>query len=218
MLKTPTFDNLNLNDRVYLYLRDQIVQNQLKPGSRIDYDELMADLGVSRTPLRDALNRLKHDNLIEVRPRSGTFVSTPSKKDIEDIYDVRKPLEAAAVQLAAPHIPKDRYEWLLEEARQVETELENGNIEPFFLSDRNLHRTLISYSHNNRLISIMDSLELQIKRFGIMMTTNLDRPFRAVELHKKIITAMFHAEIDKARSLMEQHIEEVKRDILSDYA
>ncbi|MFP3416461.1 GntR family transcriptional regulator, partial [Bacillus sp. SIMBA_074] len=79
---------------VYLYLRDKIVHNNLKPGSRIDYDELMAELGVSRTPVRDALNRLQIDNLIEVRPRSGTFVSTPNKKAIEDLYNVRKPLES----------------------------------------------------------------------------------------------------------------------------
>jgi DNA-binding GntR family transcriptional regulator len=216
--KTITFDNLNLHERVYLYLRDKIVHNNLKPGSRIDYDELMAELGVSRTPLRDALNRLQLDNLIEVRPRSGTFVSTPNRKDIEDIYNVRKPLESTAVELAATFIPQDCYRQLMEEAEHAEKELKKGKIESFFVSDRNLHRTINSYSNNSRLITIMDSLEVQIKWFGIIMTKNFDRPYRAIEMHKNIVTAMQDGKIDEAKRTMEQHIEEVKKDILSDFS
>ncbi|MGG1662006.1 GntR family transcriptional regulator [Brevibacillus sp. NRS-1366] len=217
MGKTGMFDNLNLHERVYLYLRDKIVHNDLKPGSRIDYDELMAELGVSRTPVRDALNRLQMDNLIEVRPRSGTFVSTPNKKAIEDLYNVRKPLESMAVELAAPYIPDECYLALLEEAELAEEQLKKGNPDVFFASDRNFHRTLISYSDNTRLIAIMDSLEVQVKWFGIIMTKNLDRPYRAIEMHKKIVAAMRDKKIDEAKRTMEMHIEEVKLDIMSDY-
>ncbi|MFM1653171.1 GntR family transcriptional regulator [Brevibacillus sp. B_LB10_24] len=217
LFKPGVFDNLNLHERVYLYLRDKIVHNQLKPGSRIDYDELMAELGVSRTPVRDALNRLQLDNLVEVRPRSGTFVSTPSKKAIKDLYNVRKPLESLAVELAAPFIPDDCYLRLLEEAELAEEELRKGNPTAFFESDRNFHRTLISYSDNTRLIVIMDSLEVQVKWFGILMTKNLDRPYRAIEMHKKIVTAMRDKKIQEAKQLMDMHIEEVKQDIMSDF-
>ncbi|MFE1630630.1 GntR family transcriptional regulator [Brevibacillus reuszeri] len=215
--KSGMFDNLNLHERVYLYLRDKIVHNNLKPGSRIDYDELMAELGVSRTPVRDALNRLQIDNLIEVRPRSGTFVSTPNKKAIEDLYNVRKPLESTAVELAAPHLSEESYLALLKEAEQAEAELGKGNPDLFFAHDRNFHRTLISHSDNSRLIAIMDSLEVQVKWFGIIMTKNLDRPHRAIEFHKNIITAMQAKKIQEAKRLMEMHIEEVKLDIMSDY-
>lgn len=217
MGKSGMFDNLNLHERVYLYLRDKIVHNDLKPGSRIDYEELMTELGVSRTPVRDALNRLQIDNLIEVRPRSGTFVSTPNKKAIEDLYNVRKPLESMAVELAAAHIPGECYLSLLEEAELAEEELKKGNPDVFFASDRNFHRTLISYSDNTRLIAIMDSLEVQVKWFGIIMTKNLDRPYRAIEMHKTIVTAMRDKRIDEAKRTMEMHIEEVKLDIMSDY-
>ncbi|GED68450.1 GntR family transcriptional regulator [Brevibacillus reuszeri] len=215
--KTGMFDNLNLHERVYLYLRDKIVHNSLKPGSRIDYDELMAELGVSRTPVRDALNRLQIDNLIEVRPRSGTFVSTPNKKAIEDLYNVRKPLESTAVELAAPHLSDESYLALLEEAERAEVELKKGNPDVFFAHDRHFHRTLISHSDNSRLIAIMDSLEVQVKWFGIIMTKNLDRPYRAIEMHKSIVHAMRDNKIDEARQLMELHIEEVKQDIMSDF-
>ncbi|HLO11710.1 MAG TPA: GntR family transcriptional regulator, partial [Pseudoneobacillus sp.] len=88
MVEKLLFDNLNLNERVYVHLREKIINNVLKPGSKIEYEQLMVELGISRTPLRDALNRLQHDKLIEIKPRSGTYVGIPTPKDIQEVYDV----------------------------------------------------------------------------------------------------------------------------------
>lgn len=217
MENKPFFDNLNLHERVYMYVRDKIVNNELKPGSRIDYEELITELGVSRTPLRDALNRLQHDKLIEVKPRSGTFVSVPRPKDIEEIYDVRKPLECLAVKLSAQNLSKETYESLLDETDEVEAELNRGNVETFFQSDRNLHKLLIEKADNSRLVTIMNSLEVQIKWFGVIMTINVDRPLQANEMHRKLIKAMYDGRIDDAVKIMGTHIDEVKQDILHDF-
>ena len=134
-----------------------------------------------------------------------------------DLYNVRKPLESTAVELAAPHLSDESYLALLEEAERAEVELKKGNPDVFFAHDRHFHRTLISHSDNSRLIAIMDSLEVQVKWFGIIMTKNLDRPYRAIEMHKSIVHAMRDNKIDEARQLMELHIEEVKQDIMSDF-
>lgn len=217
-ITTMEFDNSNLYDRVYIYLRDKILYSQLKPGSRIDYHQITDELKVSRTPVRDALNRLQQDGLVEVKPRSGSYVSTPQVKDIVDIYDLRKALERQAVELAALNISKDTLTSLLEEANQVESAIKRGETNSFFQADRNLHRTIIRHSNNQRLISIMDNLEMQIKWFGIIMTRNLDRPLQANDMHKKILHALLHSKINKAQLLMEEHIEEIKQSILSDYS
>jgi GntR family transcriptional regulator, rspAB operon transcriptional repressor len=217
MENKPIFDNLNLHERVYMYVRDKIINNELKPGSRIDYEELISELGVSRTPLRDALNRLQHDKLIEVKPRSGTFVSVPRPKDIEEIYDVRKPLECLAVKLSAQNLSKETYIRLLDETDDVEAELNRGNVETFFQSDRNLHKLLIQKADNSRLVTIMDSLEVQIKWFGVIMTINVDRPLQANEMHRKLIKAMHDGRINEAVEIMGTHIDEVKQDILHDF-
>jgi GntR family transcriptional regulator, rspAB operon transcriptional repressor len=217
MENKPFFDNLNLHERVYMYVRDKIINNELKPGSRIDYEELISELGVSRTPLRDALNRLQHDKLIEVKPRSGTFVSVPRPKDIEEIYDVRKPLECLAVKLSAQNLSKEKYVRLLDETDDVEAELNRGNVETFFQSDRNLHKLLIEKADNSRLVTIMDSLEVQIKWFGVIMTINVDRPLQANEMHRKLIKAMHDGRINEAVQIMGTHIDEVKQDILHDF-
>ncbi|MBP1932080.1 GntR family transcriptional regulator [Ammoniphilus resinae] len=212
------FDNLCLNDRVYLYLRDQIIQNKLKPGTRIHYDDFTQKLGVSRTPLRDALNLLQQQGLVEVKPRSGSFVATPKVKDIEDIYDVRKPLECQAIRLAAKHIPKVRIQALLLEAEEAEKALKNGDVEPFFEADRHLHDTIITYSNNSRLISIMETLSSQIKWFGVLNTTNFDRPFQANEQHKEILKALEKGDIGAAVESMGRHIEEIKECIIADFS
>ncbi|MBD7964902.1 GntR family transcriptional regulator [Fictibacillus norfolkensis] len=217
MENKPFFDNLNLHERVYMYVRDKIINNELKPGSRIDYEELISELGVSRTPLRDAINRLQHDKLIEVKPRSGTFVSVPRPKDIEEIYDVRKPLECLAVKLSAQHLSKETYKSLLDETDEVEAELNRGNVETFFQSDRNLHKLLIVNADNSRLLTIMNSLEVQIKWFGVIMTINVDRPLQANEMHRKLIKAMHDGRVEEAIQIMGAHIDEVKHDILQDF-
>jgi GntR family transcriptional regulator, rspAB operon transcriptional repressor len=217
MENKPFFDNLNLHERVYMYVRDKIINNELKPGSRIDYEELISELGVSRTPLRDAINRLQHDKLIEVKPRSGTFVSVPRPKDIEEIYDVRKPLECLAVKLSAQHLSNETYKRLLDETDEVEAELKRGNVETFFQSDRNLHKLLIVNADNSRLLTIMNSLEVQIKWFGVIMTINVDRPLQANEMHRKLIKAMHDGRVEEAIQIMGTHIDEVKHDILQDF-
>ncbi|MBP1931138.1 GntR family transcriptional regulator [Ammoniphilus resinae] len=218
MEKHIEFDNSNLHERVYLYLRDKIMQNQLPPGSRISYERLREELGVSKTPLRDAINRLQQDGLVEVRPRSGTYVNTPKVHDIIEIYDVRKSLERTAVQLAAPMIPKEVLESLLDEAEEAEEEIQKGNRERFFIADRNLHQTIIKYSGNKRLITFMDTLEVQIRWFGIIIAKNFDRPTQANDMHKKILQAMYQLDIPQAQRLMEEHIEEIKLYTVADYS
>ncbi|TDF93171.1 GntR family transcriptional regulator [Paenibacillus piri] len=213
-----TFDNSNLYERVYVYLRDKILNNELQPGSKIVYEHFLAELGVSRTPLRDAINRLKQDGLIEVKARSGSYVYFPNAKDIEELYDVRKALECQALLTAATTLTKSRLEALLREADEAETAIKKGDIQPFFEADRNLHRTIIEHSNNRLLISIMSTLELKIKWFGVIITKNFDRPLQANDMHKRILRALYESDHEKANALMSDHIEEIKRYTMGDYA
>lgn len=127
------FDNSNLHERVYVYLRDKILNNELKPGSKIIYEDIIKELGVSRTPLRDAINRLKQDGLIDVKPRSGSYVNLPNVKDIEDLYDVRKALELKALTIAARTMSKAQIQLLIDEADRAEESIRKGDMKPFFL-------------------------------------------------------------------------------------
>jgi DNA-binding GntR family transcriptional regulator len=213
-----TFDNRNLYERVYLHIKNKILNNELKPGSRVEYDSLIEELGVSRTPLRDALNMLDQEGLIEIRPRAGTFISTPKAKDIEEIYDIRKGLERQAVHLASSFISNADLLQLKQEVEEADIAMKKGDLQPFFRSDRNFHQTIIRHSRNQRLIEIMDRLEAQVKWFGIIMTINYDRPTQASDMHNRILTAMIDSNVEKAKELMEDHIDQVKNSILEDFS
>lgn len=212
------FDNRNLNDRIYYYIRDLIVKNEFKPGSRIKYNELINMLGVSRTPLRDAINRLERDGLVEVKARSGTYVSVPKAKDIIEIYDLRRALELLALELSFNSIKREELERLMEEANDAELAIDKGDTEPFFQADRKFHRLFIHRSNNTRLIQIMEMLEVQIEWFRVIITKNFDRPKQANDKHKKIIEALYNEDLNKAKELMAAHIEEIKKYTISDFS
>lgn len=218
MEKTIGFDNSNLYERVYLYIRDKILSNELKPGTKINYDDFIKELGVSRTPLRDAINRLQRDGLIEVKPRSGSYICLPKVKDIEDIYNVRKALECEAIQIATTTIPDQVLKDLLIEADHAERSIQLGDVKPFFQADRNFHRTIIHYSENELLTNIMTTLELKIKWFGIIITKNFNRPIQANEMHKRILSAILARNSIEAKNLLEKHIDEIKFYTMNDYA
>jgi DNA-binding GntR family transcriptional regulator len=218
LLADTSFDNRNLNEKVYIYLRNKIIHNELPPGTRIHYDELIEELGVSKTPLRDALNRLQQDGLIEIRPRSGTFVKVPNAKDIEDMFEVRKALERQAVALAMKHMKKEDIFQLYEQLNNVEQAIAKRQFHIFFSSDRNLHQTIIDCSRNQRLSQIMYSLEAQIAWIAVITAKNHERPHLANEMHKQILKAMLDGKVELAQHLMEEHIEQVKNSALSDFS
>jgi len=211
------FDNSNLNERVYLYVRDRILTNVYKPGDQISYEQLIQELGVSRTPLRDAINRLTQDGLIEVKPRSGSYVYMPNAQDIGELYDVRKALECQAIEAAVPRMPPEELQGLLREAEIADEAIKQGNVQRFFEADRRFHRTIIERSGNRLLAGMMETLELKIQWFGVIIT-KFDRPQQANDSHKRIMRAMERGDAASARRLMEEHIEEIKRYTIGDYS
>jgi DNA-binding GntR family transcriptional regulator len=210
------FDNSNLSERVYFYLRDKILSNALKPGSKINYDELCNEIGISRTPLRDAINLLKQDGLVEVKPRSGTYVCLPKLKDIEEIFDVRKALEIQALK-GSSNISKKSLNHLMKATEHAEHELQLGNLQPFLETDRKLHQAILQHSNNHLLISIMDTLETKIKWLGAFTAQSIERPMQANNEHKAILKALYESNIEEAIRLMETHIDEFKRYTIEDY-
>lgn len=203
-----------------MYLRQKIITNQLTPGSRINYDELGVELGISKTPLRDAINRLAQDGLVEIKPRSGTFVTVPNIKDAIEVYDVRKALERQVIALAINRIPRKVIKELLELNQNAEKLfLANGDFQAFLDSDREIHQTLIRYSDNSRIINIMDTMNAQISWFGFLIIDRLrERATEAIDIHRDILEAMLNLNVELAMNLMDYHIEGIKLTAISDFS
>lgn len=201
----------NLNRQVYKYIQNKIITNQLEPGSRINYDELANEVGVSITPVRDALNWLQKDGFVEIKSRSGAFVKSLNYKDVEEILHVRNALEREVVSLATPHMPLTILEEFLQKTYDLEAEINDNNFEKFIDADRLFHQTIASYSNNKRIIELLDMADTQSKWIASKLVQNRERFLQANQHHRDIIKAMMDQDIESAQKNMVHHIMEIKR-------
>ncbi|MEW9672633.1 GntR family transcriptional regulator [Ammoniphilus sp. 3BR4] len=207
-----------LSDQVYVIIRDRIINNLLKPGTRLNFIELQEELKISKTPLREALNRLNMEGLVDVKPRSGSYITVPTKQDIIEIYDLRQAIEMKAVQLAIEHLPESALFDLQKEILHAEDMIKQGEYEYFMKSDTNFHGTILKYCGNVRIQNVMSTIESHIRWFGVITATTEERMYHSSRRHKQILEALFDKNGKLARDLLEIHIEEVKLDMLDDYS
>jgi len=206
-----------LSEQIYRLLRDRIVHGQLEPGRRIDLPAVIAELGISKTPLREALARLEIDGLVITKPRSGTFVARLTVKDIREVCDLRRGIEWAAAADAARAIPDDVLHELRTEIVEAERKAEDGDYEPFFTSDQRLHQAIVTYSGNDRLIRVRDSVEAYVQWMRVVGATGAHRISGSTRRHLEIVDAMLARKPSAAASKLATHIDEVKNWTIEDF-
>ena len=212
------FMHISLSESVYQILREQIITQQLKPGTRLLEENIAEDLNVSRTPVREALTMLAKDGLVKWIPRRGMFVIQLGRKDVEEVYDIRRALEGLAVELATPHIPDSDLEVMWETLKESEREFEAGNSRPFVESDTVFHDQICAASQNSRLIEQLSIIHDCILIFRTWEGAHY-RPGTecAIKEHRKILDVLAKRDPQLARGEIEQHIEKVKRRLLEHY-
>ena len=149
---------LPLRDVVFNTLRDAILTGKLEPGERLMENQLAEKLGVSRTPIREALRMLELENLVELTPRKGAQVLDMSEKDVVNVLEIREVLEGLATQLACKKMTNE----LLQELKQAEQEMEQSvqqeNIEKMVNADERFHDVIFLSTENEKLIQIFNNL------------------------------------------------------------
>lgn len=202
----PKFGQATLNQRVYRELRQLVISGNIAPGTQLEEQALAGNMGVSRTPLREAIAQLVTDGLVENRPYRGNFVRSFTVKQVRDLYVVRQALEGCAVRLAVPHLIESRLIVLRDILADVQLALEAGELTWYGTADRRFHNTLISYSENQTLIECLERLSLQIQ---IVRTMANDDPavVRRTALERpRILAALEARNAELAARLMEEHI------------
>ncbi len=132
-------DQRNIDSRIYDILTEQIVSGVLAPGTRITEEQFAAELGVSRTPVREAMRRLAQDELVELLPRRGIRVKQLSRNDAIEIYEIRSELEALAARRAATKMTAQDIKALEAQAVKAKADLAEGNAEAAFAFDAAAH-------------------------------------------------------------------------------
>lgn len=203
-----------LRELVFESLREAIISGQLRPGERMMEIQLAEEMGVSRTPVREAIRKLELEGLVVMIPRKGAYVAGLSMKDIADVFEIRGALEGLAAQLAAERITENELEEMERYLVKISEEIEIGDINRVVETDTDFHTLLYKASRNNRLVQIISNLREQIQRFR---TTSLSYPGRmkiALEEHRKIVEAISARDVELARNLAQEHIENAENSMM----
>ncbi len=160
-------DFLPLRDVVFKTLRQAILRGELKPGERLLEIHLADKLGVSRTPIREAIRKLELENLVVMIPRKGAVVADITEKSLRDVLEVRRALEALAVKLACEKIQEDDIEELKTAAKEFEAALKKGDVTVFAEADVKFHDIIYRATDNERLIQLLYNLREQMYRYRV---------------------------------------------------
>ncbi|TMR36832.1 GntR family transcriptional regulator [Nonomuraea zeae] len=206
----------SIADQLYGILSDRITTGAYAPGARLDPQAVAAEFGVSRTPVREALARLEHDQLIVTRPRSGTFVARPGVADVHEVCQLRKGIEWVATGIAAAAMPLEQIADLRAEAVEALQRAERGDYEPFFASDSRLHNEIVAATGNARLIKARTSTEPFVQWLRVLGATGPHRIAGSTRRHLEILDAMAARDATTAQQAAAVHLDEVEEWTIAD--
>lgn len=181
-----------MRDEVYDILREWIMVGELEPEEKLRDQELSELLGISRTPIREALLRLEDDGLVVTKANRWTLVSPIDLKEAENIYSIVKTLECLAVEQGFQHISKMDIIELEKLNETFKKEMQRGDIISTFQVDNEFHDKIVNAANNYELSNILTNLRVKIRRFEIYFFSNSEDSYNE---HQKIIDAL------KARDL-----------------
>jgi DNA-binding GntR family transcriptional regulator len=197
----------------YEAIKAEILTNRLRSGDPLPLERFVEELGLSRTPLREAVLRLEKEGLVEVRPRMGTFVSHLDLREIQEMYEVRRELEGLAARLAAGRVQPER---LAEVERELTAQRLNGKVNYQALSEagQSLHRLIVESCGNLVLARFIRSLQDHFTRFRSL---SLDIPEKILSSHREhlqILKALKQGDGEKAEKLIHEHFDHAGRFLL----
>jgi DNA-binding GntR family transcriptional regulator len=207
----------DLTERTYRVLKDKILRGELKPGAQISVPQVALALGVSRTPVNDALKRLASDGLVEIVPRQGSFVTEMTAREVAEIYDMRLMIElyAAETIIEAPRVAQ-----FLDAVSSPMIAMEqaiDGNTfrdyESFTVNDREFHTALVKLTGNHRLMRTYTQLHVHAHGARIHFLDHDDAQ-QAHNQHKAIVEAFKHHSVEQAKAALRVHILSVKTRLL----
>lgn len=212
MLAKNTKGNMKISlvEDTYLQIRERIYNNEIKPGDMINESSIAEELNISRTPVREAIRILASDDVLEIRDGVGTFVKTLSLKDIKNIFEVRKALEAVAVKSAIYNIPASKIEELEKELSSLMEQCDIGTClekEKFSNIDMKVHQLIFDYCDNEYIKDIYNRMSLKIKQYQFISYESLNNSKESIIQHLEILTLLKLKNLDELVVFIEKHID-----------
>lgn len=209
-----------LREQIVDSIKESIATGKLKPGEKICETKLAEDLGISRTPLREAIQTLEAEGFLKVIPRKGAVVNEYSEKDIQDIYEIKATLEGLAARLAAKNLSKSEIDHLGEINGQLKSmSLKNeSSVSRFFKIHNQFHELFLKASNNERLYQLNCQLMEPFKRFRLSSLAIPGRFEEAIATHDEIVEAFKSRNAEKVEKLVIQNVKAGGRALLKKLA
>ena len=196
-------------EQAYEQIKERILSNALPPGTQILEQQLADDLGMSRTPVREAAMRLATEGLVEVRPRHGVRVLPISASDMREIYDILTALESAAAEACARRgLSADEIAQLTEAVEDMDRALAADDLEAWAAADEAFHRALTALGGNRRLQALVDTIWDQAHRARMVTLRLRPKPSGSNDAHRALVAAIIDRDGETARRLHHQHRQE----------
>ena len=195
-------------------LRIAIDSGELAPGARLNEVELCNDMGVSRTPLREAIRSLATEGLVELQPNRGAIVSVISREDVTEILPIMASLEGLGGRLAAVKMEREKILQVRNIHNQMIGHYRNGAVDDYFETNRLIHELITEGSGNQTLVDTINNLSAKVRRARFSAHMTAESWAKAVAEHEEIIDALESRDSDRLEAVLIQHIETKRTTII----
>lgn len=205
---------LPLRDVVFNTLRQAILTGELKPGERLMEIHLADRLGVSRTPIREAIRKLELEGLVVMIPRKGAQVARITEKNLKDVLEVRRALDMLAVRLACSRMDDEYKKQLREACDEFARVVKNNNTKDITEADVRFHDIINKATGNDRLIQLVNNLAEQMYRYRLEYIKDAAYHNRLVAEHEEIYSAIMDGDEERAAKTVVLHIDNQEETII----
>jgi DNA-binding GntR family transcriptional regulator len=203
----------SLRHIVYEKLKDAILAEAIPKGIRIYESKLAEEMGISRTPVREALHSLEREMLISSIDKVGYVVNDIDREDLEEISEIRKTVEALALKKTIKQMGEKDFRKLEKNMARSETVLKHHKTDSFLLLDAEFHKILCSMSGRSRLIRMAETLRKEMQRFRNRSKSLHPLAMVSLEYHKKIVYFLKKKDYKNVKKILDEHIDHVKNNI-----
>ena len=199
-------DKYSLRGRVFSRVREDILSGKYKDSEELKENTIAAELGVSRTPVREALRQLELEGLVSIIPNKGAYVTGISEKDIHDIYIIRSYLEGLCARWACEHITEEQIEAMEETIYLSDFHARKGHNEQLVELDNRFHVLIYEASNSKILNHVLSDFHQYVERVRKITLSSSERAAESNEEHRLILDAIRNRDGDKAETLAHEHI------------
>ncbi|OLS02840.1 GntR family transcriptional regulator [Tissierella creatinophila] len=207
-------DSKSLSMSVFEELEEKILNGKIKPGENLTEIKLSSDIGVSRTPVREALRMLEQKNLVQITPNKGAIVLGINEKDLNDIYTIRMNIEGLGSRWTVENITDEQIKELKEIVELQEFYMMKNSLEQINQLDAKFHEKMYEYSNSRTLQHMLSDLHHMIKRYRKISFNSKGRTEKAIQEHREILEAVINHDPDAAERLTINHIINAKENLL----